>query len=220
MKSGADRGQTPIEKTTGTNRRLGLCLFSLLIALCLAHVLQLFGPLRLNTDAIVLLSMALSNFQGHGLLDEGAQTVFPPGYPWLVSVLLKADMASSTSLVLLNLTFLAIGLASLLYVLRENLGLRWWQSLFVGCCTLCSWVFIKHVPLPLSEPLFFALSLVGLALIAKAKRSHSEYGAVALFVISWATILAAIGTRRIGIALMPALMWACVDRLVLVQRKW
>ena len=46
----------------------------------------------------------------------------------------------------------------------------------------------------------------------KARSNCFNPGAVAWFVLSWIAILAAIGTRRIGIALLPALIWAILSR--------
>ena len=63
------------------------CSFFLLL-LVFGHSVQLMGPLRLNTDAVTVLSMALSNAEGHGFLEDGAPTVISNGYPWLLSHLL------------------------------------------------------------------------------------------------------------------------------------
>jgi hypothetical protein len=65
----------------------------LLLAICFG--LQVFSPLRLNYDAIVLLSMADSATHGYSFLDDGQQTVFPPGYPALLAVLVRVGLAHS-----------------------------------------------------------------------------------------------------------------------------
>ena len=87
----------------------------MLLVICFA--LQVFSPLRLNTDAISYLSMADSAAHGGGLLDNGQKTVFPPGYPALLSVLLRIGLAHSWSIVALSLVFLLAGLKALYFVL-------------------------------------------------------------------------------------------------------
>ena len=71
--------------------RLSQCL---LLFLMLCYLLQVFGPLRLNNDAFVLLTMAESAVHSGGFFESG-QTVFPPGYPALLAVLISAGLVHS-----------------------------------------------------------------------------------------------------------------------------
>ena len=80
--------------------------------LVLAYLLQLFTPLRTNTDAISFLEIAASAGDGHGFLIQGEPSHFPPGYPFLVAALDRAGLACSTVLVGSNLAALAMGLVS------------------------------------------------------------------------------------------------------------
>src|SRR5262245_40032727 len=93
-----------------------------------------------------------------------------------------------------------------------RIGLDRRQSLLSVCLTLCSWVIIKHVPIPLTDVPFFSVSLLSVALMDKGRSNRSNRAAIAWFVLSWVALLAGIGTRRIGIALLPALMWAIISR--------
>jgi hypothetical protein len=57
------------------------CSQGLLAILAASFVLQIFSPLRLNNDAITLLSMAESAAYGRGFLSDGQTTFLPSGYP-------------------------------------------------------------------------------------------------------------------------------------------
>jgi hypothetical protein len=84
-----------------------------LLLLANIYLLQAFSPLRINTDAYRLLSMAVSAYEGRGYLVDGHQDLIPLGYPFIVKTLLHMGLASSMMLVLLNLLGLTIGLAVL-----------------------------------------------------------------------------------------------------------
>src|SRR5258708_9538427 len=76
---------------------------AVLLLLTTCFVLQVFTPLRLNNDAIVLLSMGESAAHGGGFLDSGQKTVFPPGYPALLAGLLRVGFAHPLVIVGLNI---------------------------------------------------------------------------------------------------------------------
>jgi hypothetical protein len=164
--------------------------------------------------------MALSNAEGQGFLEDGAPTVISPGYSWLLSTLLKVGLVSSVNLVALNLVCVVVGLLCLFYLILPKLGLDRGQSLLIVCLTLCSWVVIKHVPIPLTDIPFFALSLLSVALMEKARSNCSNRAAIVEFMLSWMAILAALGTRRIGVALLPALIWAIIGRWKSFALSW
>src|SRR5262245_45619549 len=85
-------------------------LLVLLTILAIGFLLQTFTPLRINTDAVTLMSMAESAAHGRGFLDDGERSVFPPGYPAILAVLLKLGLAHSWIIVSLNMVFLSLGL--------------------------------------------------------------------------------------------------------------
>src|SRR6516164_8447029 len=90
-------------------------IFLLFLAIC--FLLQVRSPLRLNNDAITLLSMGESAARGAGFLDGGQRTVFPPGYPAVLAFLLKVGLAHPWVIISLNLVFLAVGLLAAYSVL-------------------------------------------------------------------------------------------------------
>ena len=110
--------------------------------------------------------------------------LFHSGYPWLLSNLLRVGLVSSVNLVALNLFFVAVGLLCLFYALLPKLGLNRRQSLLIVCMTLSSWVVIKHAPIPLTDIPFFAISLLSLTLMDKARSSCSNQAAIVWFILS------------------------------------
>jgi hypothetical protein len=177
-----------------------------LLALVMCFVLQVFSPLRLNTDAIILLSMAESAAQGHGFLDRGQTTVHPPGYPALVALLLRTNLGHSWAIVGLNVIFLVMGLFATYQVLL--IGFFKNKTLILNICSmfLLSFVVIKHVTLPLTEILFFCCSTCALAAMGYASASRGQRFLV-LVAASWVLTVGSIAVRRIGVALIPAFLY-------------
>ena len=71
---------------------------------------------------------------GGGFLDDGQKTVFPPGYPELLAILLALDLACPWVIVDLNLIFLAVGLGAICGALLE------YNSMYFSFKSLCvSW---------------------------------------------------------------------------------
>ena len=115
------------------------------------YLIQLASPLRTNTDATIFLDLAASASDGDGFLLDGKPTHFPIGYPLVLAALDRAGLASSASMIGLNLIALAVGLAATAYVLRRDFRLATMSLLSIGILTLLCWVLIKHVTLPLSD---------------------------------------------------------------------
>lgn len=173
----------------------------LLIVVTLAYCVQVASPLRINTDAYRLLSMAASASESQGYLVDGQPDQFPIGYPFLVKVMLSAGVANSASLVALNLLFYGSGFCLLWH---------WTTSISDRSITLIavlwaasSWVLVKHATLPLSDSGYFALSLAALHCLLQFFKSPLP--------ISWPWFFAAIGLillslqfRTVGIALLPS----------------
>ena len=80
---------------------------AVILGLMAGYVAQMFTPLRLHPDTVVLLSMAESSIHGGGFLFHGKATVFPPGYPALMATLLRLNLAHPWVIAGLNLVFLA-----------------------------------------------------------------------------------------------------------------
>jgi hypothetical protein len=181
-----------------------------LLILAISFAVQVFSPLRLCTDSLVLLSMAQSAAQGSGFLDHGETTVFPPGYPALIAILLKAGIGHPWAIVALNAILCGIGLVCF-YAIAAH-GFVQSRMLVLNLCSwfLLSWVLIKHFCLPLTDIAFFAVSMLCLYAMNQAwKAAHSAR--FAYFVCAaWALSIAAILVRRIGVALIPALIYTVV----------
>jgi hypothetical protein len=167
-----------------------------------------FSVLRLNTDAVTILSSALSDFRGQGRLFHGQPTVFPPGYPSLVTLLLDLDIASTSALVAINLVLLCGGVASYYFLARRTFTQLSAASVAAICAlTMISWVMVKHAPLPLTDVPYFALSMMSLLALEVSRRRIIDGGKiVAVVSLSLGLIFAAIAVRRIGIALLPPLV--------------
>lgn len=182
----------------------------LLALLAICFVLQAFSPLRLNPDAIALLSVGESVAHGRGFFDYGKMTVFPPGYPALLAVLLRAGLAHPWVIVGLNVVFLSVGLLATCSLLIHDFFEDKATVLIICSFFLLSFVVIKHVTLPLTDVPFFACSMCCLALMNQSTKSDSHWRFVILAVTAWLLALAAIAVRRIGVALVPPLVFMIV----------
>lgn len=180
---------------------------SALLLLTICFVAQVFSPLRLNGDAIVLLSMADSAAHGDGFFDGGQKTVFPPAYPALLAVLIKAGLAHSWGIIGLNVVLLALGLfAAYTLLIREFFADK---TIVLSLCSffLLSFVVIKHFTIPLTDVPFFCCSTCCLAVMSQARKIDWNWRFVVLVVAAWVLAVAAIAVRRIGVALVPSLVF-------------
>ena len=178
---------------------------SILLAACLflGYSLQVATPLRLNNDAISLLGTAQSVSEGHGL----PRSRFPVGYPLLVAGLDKLGLATSAILVVVNLVALAAALVAYHRIFSRRLAISPFASAAICLLSAASWVLVKHATLPITDAVFFGVSAVCLL---TATRGESSTGArQAAFLLAAAILTAvAISVRTVGIALVPAVLWA------------
>jgi hypothetical protein len=193
-------------------RRIPARLAQALVALlALGYLVQIATPLRLHADSIVLLSVAETAAHGGGFLYHGQTTVFPPGYPAIVSVLLRLDLPYVWALIGLNAAALFVGLCAVRSILRR----RFFDDAgtFRGICilSLLSFVFVKFFAIPLTDICFFGVAMCCLALMESAPEAGLRELAWRL-VAAWALVGIAISVRRIGVALIPALIAAMVLR--------
>src|SRR5215467_13605815 len=117
IEAGSGRQESAAMVTDSVKYR---CSQGLLWFLAACFAVQVFSPLRLTNDAITLLSMGDSAAHGGGLLDAGHRAVFPPGYPLLLAVLLRAGLAHPWVIVGLNMAFLTVGLVAVRSVLSRE----------------------------------------------------------------------------------------------------
>ena len=185
-----------------------------LVLLAAAYVVQLVRPLHLEPDSVCYLLTAEKVAQGQGYGCPGCpkqhcSIVFPPGYPAMLSALIRTGWATAWSFVIVNLLFLALGLVAAYGLCRRSFGLGPDGSFAVCGLTLLSYPVFRYVNTPLSDFLFLGLALLSvLALVAAAAlQGWTRAGAIAA-----GAILAgfAILTRTIGVALIPAIFWACL----------
>ena len=190
-----------------TKRRLSQALL-FLIATC--YLVQVLSPLRINTDAVTLLSIARSASQGTGFLDSGQKTVFPPGYPALLMGLMKVGLARSWAFIGLNLLFLAAGLFAAYTLLIRDFLLDENVVLLICSFTLLSFVVVKHSTLPLTDVPYFGCSMGCLAIMSRAMKMDWNWRFLQLVVAAWLLAIAAVAIRRVGIALVPPLIFMIV----------
>ena len=180
--------------------------------LALGYLIQAATPLRLHPDSVVLLSMADSFAHGGGLLYEGQPTVFPPGYPAFVALLLKLGLAHNWVLIGFNLVSLSVGLWAVSYILTRRLFDTRYEVLTVCLVSLFSFVFIKYSTIPLTEAGFFGLAMCSLAAMESASQLSFGRTFWLRIIASWILTLAALTVRRVGLALVPALLWSIFSR--------
>lgn len=167
------------------------------------YLLQAVTPLRLDNDAVVYLRMATSFADGIPM----DRTGLPPGYPALVAFLDSLGLGFPFVFVLVNMAFIAAGLAAAHYLFDASASGR---PSWVVPLTMVSVVVVRYLPMPLPESMFFGMSLTAVALMTAGTRSIGARrgwllcGALAL-------TIAAIMVRLVGVALLPALIWSCLN---------
>lgn len=177
-----------------------------LLILVAVYFLQAATPFRLHPDTIVFLSTAETAARGGGFLYHGQPTVFPPGYPALLALLIRLHLAHVWVIVSVSVLSLVIGLFAVRYLVQaEGFG----EDVALGVCTLSllSFVFVKYSAIPLSEPLYFGLSMCCLAAM---KQSPSSGFGLPRTIAGVVLLIASICVRRVGVALIPAALYLLV----------
>jgi len=184
-------------------------LYGAVLLLVAIYFLQMATPLRLHPDTVVLLSVAETAAHGGGYLYHGQPTVFPPGYPMLLAFLIRANLAHLWVIVGLNVVFVAIGLSAVCYIFRLD---KFSEAALLGVCilSLLSFVFIKYSAIPLTDPIFFGVSMCCLALMRKQAAEFSWRRLMGSAIL----VITSICIRRIGIALIPAFLYMLLSHPV------
>jgi len=176
-----------------------------LLAVC--YSAQIFTPLRLNNDAVILLSAADSAAHNGGFLFHGRSTLYPPGYPALLASLLRMGIAHTWVIVALNAGFMFLGLFAVRYILTLTFLQEPRYVLRVCAVSLLSFVFIIFFTIPLTDFPFFCLAMCCLASMEHTLRLRVG-GSFWLWLSgTWILLLGSIATRRVGLALIPAFLW-------------
>ena len=204
--------------TTPTGRTIYRRYQTAVFILASLYLVQVVTPLRLHPDTVVLLSVADSVAHGNGFLFNGQPTVFPPGYPALAALLLKLRVAHNWALIGFNVISLFVGLWAAGYVLMRRIFDTLFPVLNVCLVSSLSFVFIKYSAIPLTEAGFFGLAMCCLAVMESISRVNLGREFWLRMTASWIFLLAALAVRRVGIALIPALLWSLVSHAEL--RQW
>lgn len=188
---------------THPNRQLSLLTGVGIGLVAAVYLLQVFSPLRLNHDAVRLLSMAVNAHETGSYLVDGKVEQYPPGYPYLVKLLLDAGLGSTTWLNLMNLVWLGVGCWGWYWIGRRQAHLPAWLAGLAVLLPLLSWVCIKHAVIPLTDFPYLGISTLALLF---AQRYWSTTDRLAWRDLTMALMLsvAAMQVRTIGIALLAA----------------
>jgi len=193
-------------KSVAISNKYLLIIKSIFLCLSVVYLLQLFSPLRLTTDSVVLLSMAESFLNGHGFLYKGLPTHFPSGYPALLAFLDFIGFGFSWAFIAANLVFLSIGNGIVYYISITKMGFNKNYSYFIIIIILLSWVIIKHVTLPLSDVTFYGLSMLAIGVLSYAESTQSEKRWLFFFIGIFISLLA-MTVRTVGIVIFIALIF-------------
>lgn len=183
------------------------------VLVSVAYLTQIATPLRLVSDGIDYLLQASSAVDGNGFRVHGEQSMRPPGYPALIVVLAKAGVGRSWAIVALNCLLLGIGCWASYFLLRSSFGFQVEAAQLICLLTPLSFVMVKHVTYPLSDICFFGASTTCLLIFLQAEADTRSRK-------FWRLIFAAplmvfsIELRTIGVALIPAFVWAMVGGVI------
>ena len=147
------------------------CVLVLLVA---TYLLQMLSPLRLNTDAIVFLTLGESAASGHGLLFRGRSTHFPFGYPMMLAGLDCARLGASWAFIGLNCLLAGAAVFSSYSLYRRAFGLSGQIAEFLCALLLLCWILIKHVTLPTSDVAFLGWTFLALLACNQAEGTRSS----------------------------------------------
>jgi hypothetical protein len=180
--------------------------------LILCYALQVFSPIRLNPDAITLLSMAKSAAAGHGFLENGRPTVFPPGYPALLAILLRTGLGHSWAIIGLNGIMMAAGMFAAYQAFVEDLFDDKVLALNLCSLSMLSFVVIKHFTIAITDIAFLFVAMCAVAAMSHAALVTWGRRFALTVAASWILVIAAIAVRRIGVALIPPFVLMVISR--------
>ena len=170
------------------------------------YIIQVFSPLRLNADAVTLLNLTAKLTDGQPYLIRGARPVFPVGVPLLFSTMERLGAATPVGFAVLNLACLGVA-AFAAWVICRTFRLSHASTGIVLIVSFSSFVLFKHSVLPLTDIPYMAISLACLAVL-EVSRQQAGIRWAGMFAASLALVAASIAARRVGIALIPAALYA------------
>ena len=199
--SGKDASEAGL-RTPGAEARVTSA-HVIILALGILYALQAISPLRLDNDSVVYLHMATNIVDGLPVDSRG----LPPGYPAMIALLDKAGLGYAFVFTLMNLAFFALGLASIRRLFARSRD----GALWIIALSMLSVVFIRYIPMPQPEAMFFGVSLAAVAVMTSAISSTGKRRFLLLGIAAALTLLA-ITVRFVGFALLPAMLWSCFHR--------
>ena len=160
---------------------------------------------------MILLSEAESVAHNGAFLFQGRSTLYPPGYPAFLALLLRMGVARTSVILAINAGFLFLGLFAVRYLLTLTFFREQRYALRVCAVSLLSFAFILFFTLPLTDIPFFCLAMCCLACMEQTVRLKVG-GRFWLWLSgAWILLLGSIATRRVGLALIPAFLWMVIS---------
>jgi len=175
------------------------------IIVFIVYLLQTLSPLRLVGDGIDYLLQASSAADGHGFLVHGQRSMRPPGYPFLIFVLIKVGIGQPWAIVALNCLFLGLGAIGAYLLLRESFELGPEASSMICLLTLLSFVIVRQVTQPLSDICFFGASVWCVFLLSQIEKGKAKFWLLAPAAL---LLIVCVELRTIGVTLIAAFLWA------------
>jgi hypothetical protein len=196
-------GSLDVSEKTGPAVNVARIHLGIVLVLLLIYFLQAATPLRLHHDTVTLLSEGATVARGGGFLLHGQPTVYPPGYPALVAFLVYFHLAHPWVLIAINMTFLAIGLAAVRRILATKSAGDW--PVFFACAlSLLSFVLIEFTAMALTDTVYLGVSMMCLLAIKNGASPSLDWRKAVIVAV---LLLASICVRRVGVALIPALLY-------------
>ncbi len=170
--------------------------------LAAVYLLQTATRLRLNSDAVRYFQIVTSLADGLPPPPVG----FPVGYPAILALLDRAGLGATFWFILANCAFLGAGILALWHLpgWRSDNDRRW-----TLCLALLAVPVVRSAAMPLPEAAYFGVSLLAVAAMCASTRPNG-LRQIALLLAGFLLTAFAISIRTIGMALVPALIWACV----------
>jgi len=198
--------------------RARLMLFGCLgIALLALYGFALCGPLKMCGDApgyVELAAFILHGTPAGTIAAPGYPYYFPHGYPYILIGLNALGLADAPAIIGLNLVCLAVGLWATRLLLVRSFGLSVDAAWGILLLTAGSSVFFQFASSAVSEMPFFAAACTTLVCLERTSRDGRAW----LFLLGGVLLcVVAISLRTVGIALIPAVVWAAI-RMPAVRR--
>lgn len=195
------------EPTPTLGKKISLAIF---FAILLLFVLNIFTPLRLNTDGIRYLNI-VEYFNGNlGSNSTAAHDYLPHGYPRLLYLLGQLHLLRPTVITLLNIfsVFAACYLLGCLFEIKN-------KPLYFSLVML-SFILIKHATLPVSDEVFMFLFILSIYLWDRFFKRQRHFIILALI-----TTIISIYLRTAGAAIfIGVLLYLCyLKRSFFLKKK-